>query len=436
MATQLKSIAPSAPSSAPAPNLRVVFTTPPALAATKVALQALPDAVQNRTLDEIAAGADAVENGVLLPLRDLLTERNHLLEDLNGCDRPENAEIDDALIHRVNALDDEILRRDGVTAEDAIVKLITIAQISAEGHDSDEVDAQSAIRAAQKFLGAGYLHKEQSPAAGSNGRLPEGYNQWMSGPYIQWQRHYAQVQNVRSERIAYERDIFEPAYKRYNAVRSLWPWNYDLAADPKAQAALAAVDCMEESTRRDALRDQEHDAIEGLLRCTAPSPAELATKLKLWQQEEGYDLNSAREIVDVLVSDARRFGSHGPFLQSDADLLAAFDTYRAGLTKLAEAPSIGQTDEQHEEACYARMDPAAETMLEKRANTLEGVLAKMRHGLMVLGPDNWVPDVVTAPGSQRLAAGIAMEGMYERMLWSAFQDLARIAGVSLTEQAA
>ena len=75
-------------------------------------------------------------------------------------------------------------------------------------------------------------------------------------------------------------------------------------------------------------------------------------------------------------------------------------------------------------------------LLDASATTIEGVIAKLRHGFQNIKAERYAQDAVLDPGSASFRDGLAKDGPPERMIWGAIEDLARIAGVSLTETAA
>jgi hypothetical protein len=87
-----------------------------------------------------------------------------------------------------------------------------------------------------------------------------------------------------------------------------------------------------------------------------------------------------------------------------------------------------------EDAFFARVDAVEEVILDTRASTIEGVLAKLRVGFASRTLEGWSEAAngdVTVP---QFRDGLRMAGFYERMIWSGIEDLARIGGVNLSEQ--
>jgi hypothetical protein len=87
-----------------------------------------------------------------------------------------------------------------------------------------------------------------------------------------------------------------------------------------------------------------------------------------------------------------------------------------------------------EDAYFARLDGNDETILNTSANTVAGVLAKLRIAFTQLEPDAWSDQAIADPACTEFQEGLPMGDMYARMLWSGIEDLARIGGIKLSEQ--
>lgn len=178
--------------------------------------------------------------------------------------------------------------------------------------------------------------------------------------------------------------------------------------------------------------DQLHDAKVRLYLIPAPSAAELAIKLKIYSENRDSDLTCNTDIVEQMMFDARRFGRHGVHLQTDEALLAAFAARRHEF----EAADKGPWTTEQEDAYFARVDAAEMVVLDTRATTLEGAIAKLRVAFMNQDGSDWSDLAISNTADPKFVEGLRMSGMYERMAWGAIEDLARIAGVSLAEQGA
>jgi hypothetical protein len=75
-------------------------------------------------------------------------------------------------------------------------------------------------------------------------------------------------------------------------------------------------------------------------------------------------------------------------------------------------------------------------LLDNRATTIEGVIAKLRVAFMNQDGGDWSDLAISNTADPKFVEGLRLSGMYERMAWSAIEDLARIGGVSLPEQGA
>lgn len=85
---------------------------------------------------------------------------------------------------------------------------------------------------------------------------------------------------------------------------------------------------------------------------------------------------------------------------------------------------------------WARIDAAEKPLHDNSATTIEGVVAKLRLTFPHLTSEAYADHALGHPASAVFRQGLAMDGMYIRLLWSAIEDLARIGGVSLSEKAA
>lgn len=88
-------------------------------------------------------------------------ERNHLVARIDS-PRPGRSEVeaereDDVLCDRSNRLELQILQGEAGCPGDAIIKLVALAQVSAEGSEPPMAVVRGTIRDAQRHLGIGYL---------------------------------------------------------------------------------------------------------------------------------------------------------------------------------------------------------------------------------------------------------------------------------------
>ncbi|MFD1951351.1 hypothetical protein ACFSGX_11310 [Sphingomonas arantia] len=259
---------------------------------------------------------------------------------------------------------------------------------------------------------------------------PEQYDRFMAGPLIQWNRAYDRYIDAQAERMSYECAVFNPAATRYEAVRAIWPMNYNIADDRVASAALQAVEYDQIDARYSELCSEESEALQALYRKIAPGPSELATKLQLFEAHAGWDYTSVAEILPVLVSDARRFGKHGAFKRTDWALLDAHAGLRADAEEWFErGPHSGRRDDENS----AKVAALEATLWNERATTIEGVLAKLTAIFPHIVIEGWSDRAVLDPRHPDFREGLAKTGVDYQALWSAIDDLARIGGVNLAE---
>lgn len=226
----------------------------------------------------------------------------------------------------------------------------------------------------------------------------------MRGPFISWQRRYEDHARARGARLSFELAVYSP-----------------LGSD---------VDDVTQA-KYDDLVDVEGDALERLLLSVAPSPAELAVKMKLLSDGEQWRLNQREGIVEAITADARRFGRHGAYLHGDKALLSSFSALR---TVWAERGRVVDSSEAEDEAFYADLDRHEGIIAANEATTLEGVLAKLRVAFLHMVGEDWSDLTLVDPNACDFLDGIASADPFQQLLWSATTDLARIAGVNLSEQ--
>lgn len=417
MATQFASLTPTVRFPAPRQTVRIAYSTQSSLGAIADALTDQPTPVVEATLEELAGP---------MPLRELVAERNALMATLAT-----DTSVSDAdgayLCRRINTLERQIIAAEALTADDVVMKLLTLAQI-ANDHTLEEGEADNAIAATRQFFGIGY--STSLPANAPLG-MPQGYNPFMRGPWIAWQKAYGRF--IEADRVAnsfYEAHL-EPAISADQAVRSKYPVGYDFAANPNAQAELDAIHYPAEWDRLNTDNwCNRSDTIVALLKTPAPSPAELAVKLKLFTNDEVYALDTVAEVTARMAADARRFGGQGAYLQPDRALLAA----------VAERVTLEKTwpDEENdaEWTRHARRVRDNGDMVNQPALTVEGVLAKLKVAFTTDAIMAWTQHALTDPSCPEFRKGLRESGGSEPLFWSAIEDLARIAGIDLGGPAA
>lgn len=185
--------------------------------------------------------------------------------------------------------------------------------------------------------------------------------------------------------------------------------------------------------RFDYLVSEETDALHHLLRAVAPGPSELAIKIGLVEKCEAYEDRAYPELHKQLVYDARRFARHGAHLQTDTAILAAFSSLRADMCRSLAGEPLSQADE---DTWYEWLDAQEEPLTASRATTIEGVLTKLRVAFAHLAYQPWATRSMVEPAHPDFVSGLKDATVYQRMLWSGIEDLARIGGVNLSEQGA
>ncbi len=251
---------------------------------------------------------------------------------------------------------------------------------------------------------------ERDAGISANGFAPN-YEAYMRGPLIAWRKAYARYEDARDALQAYDRHVYTPTFDT---------------------AGLASELTEQVQEQFDTLLVAEHEAIERLYRIPAPSASELAIKLKIFEEAGGWNLTYAPDAIRRIATDARRFGRHGAHLNTDEELLAAFAARR----RESEAADKGPWTVDQEDAYFGRVDAAEMVLLDTRATTLEGVIAKLRVAFMNQDAAGWSDLAISNITNPAFIDGLKMAGMYERLAWGAIDDLARIAGVSLAEQGA
>lgn len=374
---------------------------------------AIGEAARQPFLDAIAGMPVQAPTG--LPLRNLLIERNAIADQLNVVTSLSD-DVARAVCKEVDRLETVITTSPATTADDAVVKLIALAQITATGREVDDTEASQAITEARKHFGIGYTPLETvQPRSPTPITLPQGYDPFMRGPFIQWQRAYEAYAAAKVERTLYEKGEFALASAQYEAS----------VQDADAEMAFEA-----KQSRFDELADAEYQALQTLIRCVAPAPTELATKLKLFHDNRMWLDNAPADLLAVIAADARRFGGHGAYVQSDKLLL---DTFAAMQREMRLWFDQGPGTQEEDAAADARASVLEDVLFAQRANTIEGVIAKLREAFRHIDGNAWSDHAPLDPDHPEFREGVENGGFFTRALWHSIEDLARIGGVSLTE---
>ncbi len=240
----------------------------------------------------------------------------------------------------------------------------------------------------------------------------EGYSPFMRGPLVAWRKQYHRYLAANDALTSYDRNVHTPFFE---------------------QAEVDDTEARLVQEGYDELLEDAYGALSTLLQLPAPSAAELAVKSALYLEHAGWDLGCAKEIAQRMTADARRFGKHGAFLQSDGKILAAFAGCRHEMLSAYGPDAMTRAEE---DAYFARLDAYETTLNDTPAATIEGVIAKLRVAFSRMNSAAWSDHAVMDPTSSDFREGLRMDGMFERMAWGAIEDLARIGGINLAEQGA
>lgn len=398
------------------PRIRVVFSATRAMLAVRSKAAATPEA--SSTLEELTTTP---------PLRVLLADRNAIIERVNtGPDLSE--EEQGPTYEEISRLEALISNTPARTAEDAIAKLVAAAQVAAEGHELDDAEAVRAIADAQRHLGVGYIHRELQHYAADpvTNTLPDA---------TEWQRAFDAYLLARGARQVHERLVLDPAAAHFDAVRSRWPSNYEVAKDAAASAALAEVEYEDVQDRFDELVDVEHRALENLLFCPAPTAEDLTTKLRLFGSEEMWTIERPGKLAETFAADACRFARPSTDVGSDATLLAAFAD-RCDEAAYWASPSRPASTEEIEERSNAVVAEAEKVIFGTEARTIGGVVAKLRTLYPSLSQQVYAEAALDAPSGDTFKQGLQRDSGNYQVLWGCIEDLARIGGIDLAGQGA
>jgi hypothetical protein len=245
-----------------------------------------------------------------------------------------------------------------------------------------------------------------------------GYDPFMRGPLIAWNRAYERWQESRGEADRYYWQTYRPLSERWSE------------AVEKNSALTAEHDVAEKVQEQ--LWDAESDDRIALCLLPAPGPAELAVKIDIFNAYRDFELTQVRKITQQFAADARRFGRLGAYPQADGPILDAFKGLRSDMTAWLEHGSRGTEEDA---AADDRIAALEKQLWSHRAHTVEGVIAKLRVLFTARVEAGWADHAQVDPSHPAFVAGIGDDGDFiDRMQWQAIEDLARIAGVNLAEQ--
>ncbi|NTS64187.1 hypothetical protein HRV97_03295 [Sphingomonas sp. HHU CXW] len=407
MATQLKPSDFTYAAPTPRPNIRVVFNAGPAALAVREQADQLPADIRDATLDEITSDPVAEWDAACAKMEEAISARdtyfNKTMQPANELyKQARDAGLDIAgVLAYVSRCEDEY----GVLVRAVDLAIESVVLIPAP-------DASGLAYKIKAFVGQechvceGYETSFEALVADATALTASPVSPFMRGPMIAWEKGYASFTEARRERLSYERAYYNPAGTSVST---------------------------EMQDHYDELVVQEGEALDLLLKLTAPSENELAIKLKLIAAGEEWRLVQDRTITAKIAADARRFGRHGAYLQSDAELLVAFAACRAEMVSYQES---GPQTREEDDAADERVLKHEAVIHASQASTLEGVIAKLRLSFQHTVGEAWSDRAVADPAEAEFRAGLAGAGAFHQLLWSSVEDLARIAGVNLSEQGA
>ncbi len=320
------------------------------------------------------------------PMRDLLDQRNAVAAWMNRDSVSTDAEVE-PFCDTLNGIERTITGRAAMTTDDAIAKLITVVQVAAEGSEVREEEACCALIDARRVFGLGYIHDfmlahmtEVPPAVAALPSAEAGLN-------VAWAEATADWQAVRQEM----------------SVEQLSDDQLDALVEREMQAFCKLADLP--------LRDHR----------------DVMTRLRAMLDVFP---NVPPDPVNKLIDEVARMSAIPP-RGDDRILLDAFADRRR---QFVENHAVILTADA-EDAYFARLDGNDETLLKGSAVSIPGVLAKLRVAFTQLEPNAWSDQAIGDPAGTQFREGLHMSDMYVRMLWSAIEDLARISGVDMSEQA-
>ncbi len=441
MATQLKHTD-FTPQTAPRPNIRVVFSAGPAAIAMRDKLATVPEADQ--TLDELTT---IDMTGVSVGMAALLAASDEAEAAYNDYYKTVYEPVDVRYFAALGTEAEATIKIERDAINDHFDQLVTICS-----------DAQSRVvchpvtTVADHRIKLAFIAKHQM------------------GDGMDWTKQLL----ADAERIAAihaeANSIVVPFVSSRYPTDVVPPLTFDPGAPmpdllDQRTAVAAWMDGnhtteAEESDYCDALNGMENIIISR----TAATPADAVAKLIVLVQAcaenaDVEDIDAIRALVDA----RRHFGlgyvcdlmlaqigsEQVTVSEPPAELLADMAQMSAipprvddGILLDAFADRRRQFVENHaviltadaEDAYFARLDRNDETLLKGSAVSIPGVLAKLRVAFTQLEPNAWSDQAIGDPAGTQFREGLHMSDMYVRMLWSAIEDLARIGGVSLSEQ--
>lgn len=131
-----------------------------------------------------------------------------------------------------------------------------------------------------------------------------------------------------------------------------------------------------------------------------------------------------------IVTDARDCGGNEAFVERDDAILTAFTARRSEYDR-SRGKDLSKAEE---DTYFANIDAQEAVLRTTRATTLEGVVAKLRVAFLHQAGDLWSDLSISDTSSPEFQEGLAAADPFTRLAWNAIEDLARIGGVTLSEQ--
>jgi hypothetical protein len=199
--------------------------------------------------------------------------------------------------------------------------------------------------------------------------VPVGYDPFMRGALIEWQRRYTWYEYTRENLRTFDREVHTPTFASKHVD--------DEVADAVQQ-------------QFDELLAAEHDAIARLYRVPAPSSVELAVKLKIFEEQDGWELAYAAEAVRLIAIDARRHGRLSAYRETDQPLrtedrtlldLRSANLHTAFVGRNALMETLNKEDhgltKEDETVAYSRMSVFEDEVLDSPALSAGDVILKL-----------------------------------------------------------
>jgi hypothetical protein len=182
--------------------------------------------------------------------------------------------------------------------------------------------------------------------------------------------------------------------------------------------------------------------IEANLACDASEVADQAVPKSWTEFLELFDHMSCKGQMFVTKENATRLRTHadrlllvvtngdGAHLQSDKLLLDTFAKLRAETQNYL---NYGSTGDEEDDVTSDRIGALEDVFFNQRANTIEGVIAKLRETFRHINGSAWADHATVEPEHPEFRDGLENADRSSEAIWHTVEDLARIGGVNLSE---